>query len=125
MHRNDYRLFRSEPPVAYDQRPKSLLFIIEVDPSLYEDIDCLARCLKHLTTTGGHVSIIDIHNSLNIHFTGIHAVGNLFSVKLYKTRDQNEICRTISENVCFNGVLVYVCIIEGLYQCRRLLNDDR
>ena len=44
---------------------------------------------------GGHVSIIDMLNSLNIHFTGIHALGNLFSVKFYKTRDQDEICRTI------------------------------
>ena len=32
----------------------------------------------------GHVSIIDIRNSLDIHFTGIHAVENLFSVKSYK-----------------------------------------
>ena len=44
---------------------------------------------------GGHVSIIDMRNSLNIHFTGIHALGNLFSVKFYKTRDQDEISRTI------------------------------
>ena len=29
-----------------------------------------------------HVSIIDMPNSLNIHLTGIHALGNLFSVKL-------------------------------------------
>ena len=72
----------------------------------------------------GHVSIIDIRNSLNIHFTGIHALGNLFSVKLYKTRDQDEICRTIFENVSFNRVLVYVCIIEASHQCRRALNDD-
>ena len=27
----------------------------------------------------GHVSIIDMRNSLNIHFTGIHALGDLFS----------------------------------------------
>ena len=33
----------------------------------------------------GHVSIIVMPNSLNIHFTGIHALGNLFSVKFYKT----------------------------------------
>ena len=32
----------------------------------------------------GHVSIIDIRNSLNIHFTGIHAFENLFSVKSYE-----------------------------------------
>ena len=33
----------------------------------------------------GHVSIIVMPNSLNIHFTGIHALGDLFSVKSYKT----------------------------------------
>ena len=44
---------------------------------------------------GAHVSIIDMRNSLNIHFTGIHALGNLFSVKFYKNRDQDEISRTI------------------------------
>ena len=32
--------------------------------------------------------------SLNIHLKGIHALANLFSVKFYKKRDQNEICRT-------------------------------
>ena len=31
--------------------------------------------------TRGSVSIIDMWNSLNIHFTGIHALGNSFSVK--------------------------------------------
>ena len=33
---------------------------------------------------GGRVSIIDMLNSLNINFTGIHAIENLFSVKLYE-----------------------------------------
>ena len=33
-------------------------------------------------STGAHVSIINMLNSLIIHFTGIHALGNLFSVKL-------------------------------------------
>ena len=32
----------------------------------------------------GHVSIIDMRNSLNIHFKGIHAVGNLFSLTFYE-----------------------------------------
>ena len=32
----------------------------------------------------GHVSIIDMRNSLNIHFTGIHALGDLFSVIFYE-----------------------------------------
>ena len=40
-----------------------------------------------------HVSIIEMPNSLNIHSTGIHALGNSFSVKFYKKRDQNEISR--------------------------------
>ena len=44
---------------------------------------------------GGHVSIIDMRNSLNIHFTGIHALGNLFSVKFYEKRYQIGISRTI------------------------------
>ena len=43
----------------------------------------------------GHVSIIDMCNSLNIDFTGIHALGNLFSVNFYEKQDQNEISRTI------------------------------
>ena len=43
----------------------------------------------------GHVSITDICDSLSIHFTGIHALGNLFSVKFYEKRDQDEISRTI------------------------------
>ena len=33
----------------------------------------------------GHVNIIVMPNSLNIHFTGIHALGKLFSVKFYIT----------------------------------------
>ena len=36
---------------------------------------------------GGLVSIIDMLNSLNIHFTGIHALGNLFSVIFMKNED--------------------------------------
>ena len=32
----------------------------------------------------GHVSIILILNSLNIHFIGIHALEHLFSMKFYK-----------------------------------------
>ena len=44
---------------------------------------------------GGHVSIIDMLNSLNIHFTGIHALGNLFSVTFYEKRDQDEISTII------------------------------
>ena len=45
--------------------------------------------------TGGRVSIILMRNSLNIHSTGIHALGNLFSVKFYKKRGRDEISRTI------------------------------
>ena len=47
---------------------------------------------------GAHVSIIDMLNSLNIHFTSIHALGNLFSVNFYEKRDQNEISRTTLKN---------------------------
>ena len=35
---------------------------------------------------GGRVSIIVMLNSLNIHFKGIHAVGNLFSLTFYEKR---------------------------------------
>ena len=34
-------------------------------------------------------------NSLNIDFTGIHALEHLFSIKIYEQRDQYEIFRTI------------------------------
>ena len=34
-------------------------------------------------------------NSLNIHFKGIHALGNLFSLTFYEKRDQNEISTII------------------------------
>ena len=44
---------------------------------------------------GGHVSITDMRNSLNIHFKGIHALGTLFSVSFHEIRDQDEISRTI------------------------------
>ena len=46
----------------------------------------LVRCLKHLTTTVGRVSIIVMLKSQNIHFKGIHAVGNLFSLTCYERR---------------------------------------
>ena len=32
----------------------------------------------------GHVSIIDMRDSLNISFTGVHAFEYLFTVKLYE-----------------------------------------
>ena len=48
-------------------------------------------------TTWGCVGIIDMPNSLNIHLTGIHALGNLFSISFYEIRDQDEISRTILE----------------------------
>ena len=35
----------------------------------------------------GHVSIIDMRNSLNIHFKGIHALGKLFSVIFYEKQN--------------------------------------
>ena len=46
-------------------------------------------------TRGGHVSVIDVQNSLIINFTGKHAFENLFSVKLYEKRGQDENSRTI------------------------------
>ena len=54
--------------------------------SIYSDHNFLVRCLKQLTTTGGRVTIIVMLNSLNIHFKGIHAVGNLFSLTFYEKR---------------------------------------
>ena len=55
----------------------------------------LVRCSKASNPNRGHVSIIDVQNSLNINFTGIHAFEYLFSVKLYEKWDQDEISRTI------------------------------
>ena len=43
----------------------------------------------------GHVSIVVMFTSLNIHFKGIHAFGNLFSLTFYEKRDQNEISTII------------------------------
>ena len=51
----------------------------------------------------GHVSIIVMRNSLNIHFKGIHALGNLFSVNFYEKRGQNEICMTNLKIGLLNG----------------------
>ena len=42
-----------------------------------------------------HVNHHRSQNSLNIHFTGIHALGNLFSLTFYEKRDQNEISTII------------------------------
>ena len=39
---------------------------------------------KHLTLEEVMPDITDMQNSLNIHFTGIHAFENLFSVKSYE-----------------------------------------
>ena len=44
----------------------------------------LVRCSKASDPRRGHVSIIDMLNSLNINFTGIHALENLSSVKFYE-----------------------------------------
>ena len=44
---------------------------------------------------GAHVSIIDMLNSLNIHFTDIHALRNLFSITFYEKQDQDEISTMI------------------------------
>ena len=43
----------------------------------------------------GHASIILMLNSINIHLTGIHALGNLLSVTFYEIRDQDEISTMI------------------------------
>ena len=55
----------------------------------------MVRCFQASDPIGGHVSIIDMHNSLNINFTGIHALEYLFSVKFYEKWDRDEISRTI------------------------------
>ena len=47
-------------------------------------LDIFGQMPRASDPTGGRVSIIDMRNLLNIHFTGIHALGNLFSVKFYK-----------------------------------------
>ena len=53
--------------------------------------------------TGAHVGIILMQISLNIDFTGIHAVGILFSIKFYETRPQYEISMTMFQNSTLNG----------------------
>ena len=45
--------------------------------------------------TGGRVSIILMQNSLNIHSTGIHALGFFSSIKFCIQRGQDEISLTI------------------------------
>ena len=45
--------------------------------------------------TGGRVSIIVMQNSLNIHSTGIHALGIFSSIKFCIQRGQDEISLTI------------------------------
>ena len=47
--------------------------------------------------------------SLNIHSTGIHALGFFFSIKFCMQRGQDEISMTILKFWLFNWVLVYVC----------------
>ena len=55
----------------------------------------------------GHVSIIVMPNSLNIHFKGIHALGHLFSVIFHEKRDQNEISRqTLNFHLSMEPILV-------------------
>ena len=68
----------------------------------------------------GHVSIIDMHNSLNIHFKGIHALANLFSVIFHEKRDQNEISRqTLNFHLSMEPILVLPLHSEVQHQCRR------
>ena len=55
-----------------------------------------------------HASIIDMRNSLNINFTGIHALEHLFSVKFNEKWDQDEISRTILKILLLIGNLVFV-----------------
>ena len=55
----------------------------------------LVRCLGASDPRRAHVSHHRSQNSLNIDFTGIHALEHLFSIKIYEQRDQYEIFRTI------------------------------
>ena len=56
--------------------------------------------------------------SLNIHFTGIHALANLFSVTFYKTWDLYEIFRpTLKFGPSMGGYPSNTT--EAQYQCRR------
>ena len=67
----------------------------------------------------GHVSIIDMRNSLNIHFTGIHALANLFSVIFHKKRDQNEISRqTLNFHLSMEPILELPLHSEVQHLCR-------
>ena len=62
--------------------------------------------------TGGRVSIIVMQNSLNIHSTGIHALGIFFSIKFCMQRGQDEISLTISKFGLFNWVAWSMCAHE-------------
>ena len=55
----------------------------------------LVRCFQASDPTWGHVNHHRLQNSLNIDFTGIHALEHLFSIKFYERWDQDEMSRTI------------------------------
>ena len=66
-----------------------LTFVIEMDDTLHGEHRkttykryIVGQMPQASDPTGGHVSITVMRNSLNIHLTGIHALENLFSVKL-------------------------------------------
>ena len=63
---------------------------------------------RHLTLEVIMSDITDVQNSLNINFTGIHALEHLFSVKFYEKWDQDEISRTILKIWLLIGNLVFV-----------------
>ena len=68
----------------------------------------------------GHVSIIVMLNSLNIHFTGIHALGNLFSVTFYEIRDHDEISTIVLKFSLFmldSSAHGLGCVIEEDDRC--------
>ena len=55
----------------------------------------LVRCFQASDPTWGHVNHHRLQNSLNIDFTGIHALEHLFSIKFYEKWDQIEISTII------------------------------
>ena len=53
-------------------------------PGRWDVAEFLVRCLGASDPRRGHVSHHRLQNSLNIDFTGIHALEHLFSMKFYE-----------------------------------------
>ena len=82
----------------------------------------LVRCFQASDPTWGHVNHHRLQNSLNIDFTGIHALEHLFSIKIYEQLDQYEIFRTILKFWVLIGPTLVTPL--GWARSRRTITDD-